>query len=351
MVLFRSTSLVMLFIMAFSFVARSQSFEGYSFVSPEIKYLHNTINKLLVVDSRANKTNLGFIQTGVFNKQTTLIAKPDLQEQFNNILSASLHDTTDSPELLIQLHQLSFAERTTFSSEKGYFSFRADLYVKHPEGYSRIKRIDTILTLSKVEVTNALLRAGNSLVTDFITVDLKYNNRVGHPVAYQDIVNVDSVTKSKIPVYNTAKFTDGVYFNYESFSKQNPDAQLIIKNNEVIKKNVFTVGEGGRTEKVKPERIYALVYNGNPYIATPYGYYSLKKVNNDFIFTGKIHINNGYQAGSAGMLFGAAGALIASGANSTYAIKIDYTSGEYIVLKQVIDPNTVAAKSADYYEQ
>jgi len=319
---------------------RAQSTQKFLFSLPENKIANSLYNKINVLDIRMDTTSMGIIQTGVFNKKTKVIAKEPLSIQFNNILNALTDSTAKPQELLIQLRQLSFAEITGSFSEKGYFYLRAAIYAKQPDGYRQIGAIDTVsLIASGVDVTSALLKHGSETIAGFIAANLNKT-----PVAtalnnYNDIAKIDSVEKRNLKLYNTSRFTDGLYLTYKSFCNQVPDAPIIVTNN-FIDYTMKTPGENGKLKKVKSDKVYAVVYQGQAYIATKYDYYPLKKTNDDFFFTGKASATpNAVNMVTAGVFFGMLGTLIASNAEATFEMKIDHINGEFIRIKEIIDPN------------
>ncbi|MEO6219895.1 MAG: hypothetical protein ABIO81_05670 [Ginsengibacter sp.] len=88
--------------------------------------------------------------------------------------------------------------------------------------------------------------------------------------------------------------------------------------------------------KVKAKDVYAIVYNGQPFIATEYGYYLLQKINEDFFFTGKAKVSA--KTGdviAASLFFGILGGLIASDSESIFEMKIDHSNGGFIRMKEI----------------
>jgi len=319
---------------------QAQSTQKFAFELPENKVSNSLYNKISVLDTRMDTTNMGIIQTGAFNKKTKVIAKEPLNIQFKNILTALTDSTAKPQELLIQLRQLSFVEITGSFSEKGYFYLRAGIYAKQPDGYRQVGAIDTVsLTTSGVDVTGALLKHGSETIAGFIAANLNKAPVTATTYKYTDLVKIDSVEKRNLKVYNTNRYTDGLYLTYKSFCNQVPDAPLVVTNN-FIDYTMKTPGEKGKLKKVKSDKVYAVVYQGQAYIATKYDYYPLKKTNDDFFFTGKASATpSTVSMVTAGVFFGMLGSLIASNAEATFEMKIDHINGEFIRIKEIIDPN------------
>jgi fructose-1,6-bisphosphatase/sedoheptulose 1,7-bisphosphatase-like protein len=92
--------------------------------------------------------------------------------------------------------------------------------------------------------------------------------------------------------------------------------------------------------KLKSKKLYALVFDGKPYIATEYGYYPLEKVHNILTFTGKVKVaaSEGDKNG-AQMAFGLIGRAMASGGyEASYEMAIDPVSGVFVHLHKIETP-------------
>ena len=79
-------------------------------------------------------------------------------------------------------------------------------------------------------------------------------------------------------------------------------------------------------------RIYAFVKDGQPYIATHYGYYPLLKTGNEFYFTGKVDAaSKGEAVATANMFFGLIGyAVAAMGNTEVVSMKLDHQTGAFV---------------------
>lgn len=329
-----------IFILFFSGIAHAQLTEKISFTLPSHKVTNSLYNKISFVDSRIDTTNMGIVQKGAFNRQAIVIAKESLAIQFNNILSALIDSSSKSQELLLQLRQLSFAEITKSFSEKGYFYLHAILYAKTNMGYQKISETDTLTTISAMDVTNGLLKKGSETISNFIASNLDKKPLGTTVYSYNEIVKIDSTEKSNLKVYTTTTYKDGLYLTYKSFCNQIPDAQITVTGDTVTKSNVKFTDKTGELKKLKAGNAYAIVYKGKPYIITSFDYYPLKKIDNDFFFTGKISVKPKSDLVNPAMysaVGGAIGGLImASNSETTTAeVKINYINGDFIKMKEV----------------
>lgn len=295
-------------------------------------------NSLKFVDSRPDTTNIGQVQTGAWNKDTKVIPAKPLSVQFTAVLKALTDSTINTGELLLQLRNFRFAEIAGITPEKGFCFFRAELYAKKGDSYQRITSIDTVVMIkSTVDVTKPLLKMGSEAIPGIIAGNLLKTPADARFYTYNEIVHIDSLEKSTIKLYNTPTYADGVYSTYKSFKNQTPDQQLVLEGYEVYPDAVKAKDENGKLQKVKSQKIYAIVYRGEPFIASRDGYYPLKKVNNDFIFTGKARVAaDASEVLAASMLFGILGGLATTNHNdATFEMKIDYRNGAFIRLREI----------------
>ena len=295
--------------------------------------MYNTIQYL---DSRQDTTNMGIVQLGVFNNKARVVPRIPFSRQLTILLNALTDSTAQNGRLLLQLKQLNFAEVTGSMSEKGYFYFRANLYADSNGAYQRIATIDTLTTVSGMDVTKMNLRQGNKLISGFIANHLV--SRPADAVYYSrnDVINIDSIEKLRIKLYTTPSYTDGVYLTYRAFKDQTPDKPIMaeLKNGNIS--SVKTTDESGRSTKVKSKNVYAVVYQGRPFVATEYGFYSLEKRNNDFFFIGQAKVTaNTANVIAASAFFGVLGGLMASNAEATFEMQIDHVSGGFIHIREI----------------
>ena len=316
----------------------------------EVKFQNSKYNNIRLIDLRTDTTSYGAVQTGAFNRYAKVIVKQPLSAQLSLWFNSAIDNTAHKGSLLLLLRQFSFAEITGAVSEKGYCYLRAGLYKENAQKFEYITSIDTMLTLkSSIDVTKALLKTGAETLEGFISRNL-LSEPSGAIYTYNDILNLDSLEKSKIKVYNTSVYTDGLYLTYKSFMDQKPDKQLKVNGYDLNMAEIKAIDDNNKTQRVKKQNVYAIVFHGEPFIATKFEYYPLKRVNNDFFFTGKA--NSTANTGDvivASAFLGIIGGLMASdGAVSTYDMKIDHVNGAFIKLKEIPDPVVTISKNEDY---
>ncbi len=314
----------------------SQKFtEDFEISLPDQKVEHSLYKTIECIDSRYDTTFVGIIQLGAFNKKAKVIPKIPLSVQLQNVLNSLTDTSSKDGELLFQLRQFNFAELTGVTSEKGYCYLRADLYTKGSAGYQKISSIDTVIFIKAIDVTRSLFRRASKTITNFIAGNLLQESSDSNYYSLNEVIKMDSIEKRKIKVYNTLKYTDGLYLTYQSFKDQVPDKQIIVEmeNNKVVSMNILN--KKGKEVLLKTKDAYAIVVEGKPFISTDYGFYLMKKIDDDFKFVGRAQTNA--RAGdviAASFFFGVMGGVIATNASAVFEMKIDHISGGLIRLRE-----------------
>jgi hypothetical protein len=334
----KSSFVIVIFLTFFHISVKAQSTEKLTFLLPQNKVTNSLYNKMTLVDLRPDTSNMGIVQTGAFNKKATVVTKAPLNIQLDNILASLIDNTAKSQELVLQLWFISFAEETGGFTESGSFSLNAQLYAKTNNGYRKINTIDTVAKVSSaMDVTNALLKKGGETLSNFISANLR-RQPSNYNYTFNEIEKADSVEKSKLIVYTTNTYNDGLYLTYKSFCDQIPDKKVTVDGDSVKRNNVKAPDETGQFKKVTSGKYYAVVYKGKPYISSPFGNYPLTKINNDFFFSGKLSDNTNYSYMAMGSMYGAIGGAIAGAATaaasgrSYFEYKIFYKNGQSIRL-------------------
>ena len=312
--------------------------EDFIISLPEQKVQGSLYKTISFIDSRYDTSSMGIVQLGAFNRKAKVVPKIHLSAQLISVLNSLTDSSAQNGELLFQLRQFNFAEITGAFSEKGYCYMRAALYSKAGSYFKKVNYIDTVIIIKAMDVTRALFRNGSKVITNFISSSLQNNADSMVLYSYADLINIDSIEKRKIPAYNTTAFTDGLYISFQSFMNQTPDKKAFAEMKKEKLIGVKATDTTGELIKVKSKDIYAIVYQGKPFIATDYGYYPLNKINDEFNFTGKAKITaNSMDVAAASFFFGIIGGLIASNVNATFEMKIDHINGGFIRLREIND--------------
>jgi hypothetical protein len=313
--------------------------KNFEIVLPKNKVENSLYKTIGFLDSRKGYKEIGVVDIGLLrNNEAKLVLKAPFDQQLTAVLNALTDSTAQDGELLFQLNRFSFAE--TYGTRYCYLI--AGLYAKNSDGYKKIASIDTVLGFISASA-NLLIREESKLISGFIATNLLAVAKDSTTYTTNDIAHIDSIEMQKIPVFSREDYTDGVYMSYKSFMAQSPDKPAIVdisKDGSIS--SVKVTDSSGKKTKVQPKHMYALVYKGQPFIATEYGYYSLPKgSDNNFYFTGDIRVATS-QAGlnAAQIGFGLVGLALAgiSGDKETYVLMIDYRNGAFIHLKKVEKP-------------
>jgi hypothetical protein len=291
------------------------------------------------LDIRSDTSSLGFIQQGAFNRKAMVVPSIALSRQVSNVLDSITDNNAANGEILFQVSRLAFSELTRSTSEKGFFYFRADMFARNNKNqYSHVNTIDTLITVKRMDVTHELLREGSHAIANFILTSLKHKPLDSISYSLNDVIHLDSIEKIKIPVFNTSAFSDGIYFTYNSFRIQKSDAQVFAKSDEDGIYDVKYKNKKGRFVWPKYKKIYALVFEGRPYIQVEGELYPLIKEGNNLNFTAPVTLGGDYQHIGAEMLFGIAGAIIADNVTESQTLsqmKLDHRNGSFIFIKKV----------------
>ena len=120
---------------------------------------------------------------------------------------------------MLNIRDYKFAEVTEAFSESGYCYFRADLFVKKDSvTYQKIDFIDEVFEVRAMDVTKKNIKNGSQKLLDFISRNLS-NESLGEEFTFEQIKDIMSIEKRKIPIYNTQTFTNGVYMEFFNFKE------------------------------------------------------------------------------------------------------------------------------------
>ncbi len=303
---------------------------------PEQRVPNSHYNSISFIDTRFDTSHFGIVQLGAFNSKARVKPKIPIGVQLTNVLNALVDSSARNGELLLQLRQFSYAEITGATSEKGYCYIRAVLYAKKTDRYLKLGAIDSVIYIKSLDVTRPLFRNSSRLISNFLATHLTSVPDESSGYSYDEIVHLDQLEKQSIPAYTGSAFKEGLYETYQSFMQQVPDKAIVVNMKKEKIEDVKITGANGKAEKVKPKNIYAIVYNGQPYIATEYGYYPLQKSGDDFFFTGRAKATaDGGGVVAATVFFGIVGGLIASDATSVFEMKIDHINGGFMRIREV----------------
>ncbi len=330
---------IILFILFFAGLAihAQTRTEDFKITLPESKVVNARYSTIHLLDIRDDTTDFGIVQKGAFNKRVNVVAETSLTVQLNNVLNAIIDNTAQHGELLFLLRRLSFAEVTGGMSERGYFQFRAVLFAIKNGEYQKVQTIDTVVVVKAMDVTKKMFRVGSQTIIDFIVSAINKEPIPDFSLSKEQLPLIDSMEKIRLPLYTATTFTDGLYYNFQSFVNQQPDETGVsagFDKKGKVQKISYTNKKGEKTD-IENQFIYAFVYNGKPYISGEFSCYPLEKKGNEFYFTGKALDAKSTDVATAQLFFGIMGALMASSATSIFEMKIDHLSGGFIRIREI----------------
>jgi hypothetical protein len=301
------------------------------------KNLKSNFNKITVLDSRMDTTNVGVIQKGAFNRKAFLKAKTPLKNQIENAFKALIQPEAKEGELVLNLRDYKFTEITEAFSETGYCYLRADLFAKRDSVYRKIDFIDFVFEVGAMDVTKKNIRNGSEKLVQFIESNLMSLRADGDAYTFEEIKNLSTIEKRKIPVYNTTTYADGIYKDYESFKNQVPSSKEYKATRN--KKGAITKLEAvsnGVTFKVDTNFIYCLTDQGKIYLIQNDLFVPVEFKEDDFYFKGRAKVSA--KTGNvvlASAFFGIIGGVLASSATSEFIMKIDHQNGATVQVSEI----------------
>jgi hypothetical protein len=302
--------------------------------------LYSTITLL---DSRTDTSSLGTVHLGLTDAGAKIIPHIPLAVQLQHLLTASNDSNAKQGSLLLQLRQFSLVEIPQAVTEMGICTFRANLYMRSANGYQLINSIDTAATCKAIDITKKLLAQGKEIIYSYIAKNIATPVTDSTLYSFEDIIQIDSIEKSKTKLYTTTTYADGVYRTFKSFEDQEPDytdAKIKMKDSVTIDNIKMTDNTTGELTKIKPQAVYAVVVKGKLFAATEYGYYSMykSKADNDFYFTGNLRMIPSYGDMTTGYLVGGLlGAIATSNMDGYFYTRIDHVNGRFIRIEQLPD--------------
>ena len=318
----------------------------FDLILADQKISHSLYGSIALLDSRQDTSSLGQVQDlGAWsNPFRTVVVHPSLAGQLNTLLASMVDSSAGNGGLLLQLRIFSFQEPPR--SAKQYCFLRLELYARADAGYRKLAFLDTALATKAgkgrgdipriMEATARALRA-------FIADNLTREAPAGDAYALADLPKIDSIEKSKIPLYTATTYTDGIYPTYASFENLVPEGKVTkgrVEGGQL--KSIKTIGLDGTPVPLRSKDVYAVVYQGQPFISTSYGFYKLYKEDSqhdDLIFIGRRRAApNQADVMVATMAFGIIGGLLASNVTGLFEQKIDHVTGQVIVLRQIQEP-------------
>src|ERR1035437_1368994 len=299
---------------------------------PKSKIQNSLYNSIKLIDLRNDTTDMGFIEEEGLSDKTRMISKIPLSYQLSLLISVTTDQSAKDDELYLLLRRFSFYGVSDALRQDSYCSVIADLFVKDNDEFKRVCGIDSTI---HERSSGKVLKKGSLILSDMILNSYLKEPQENKLYRYHDILQLDSVEKKDIKVFNTSTFTDGVYSTYKLFMNQTPDQPVV---SFVNKKGIISVVGRNKLGKlgINGKNAFAVVYNNMPYIVTENGIFELTKDGNEwtFIAKSKTSIDPGL-AFAFLLLGGITGGIASSFINTStmYQFKINYHNGKFIPIK------------------
>jgi hypothetical protein len=268
------------------------------------------------------------------NNEAVLVLKQPVAPKLGVILDGLIDSTAGSGKLVFVLRRFYYVEE--FSTKFCYLE--ATLYDNTSAQYRPILTLDTTMLMGSGPVVDYMNYVARPMVCGFIRKALTL--RPADSTAYDlyALGKMDSIERRQLPVFTDTAWVDGLYLSYGSFSRQLPDRQCMVTANKSGGiRNVKVLDATGKPVEQRPRDMYAIVYQGQPYITTEYGFYPVTRTENALLFTGDVRVPASEADLNSGQFaLGLVGRFIASkGTRTTYTMAIDQRNGEFLHLRVI----------------
>lgn len=262
-------------------------------------------NKFLVQDVREHRSNLGFVlgseavKSWMYQNEPKIVifnsgkngfspVKQDNQtiadQLFRNV-SAMIDNSSGSGELLIQIRKFEFNQYGRYVPKKATCRVLITLLKKSGSLYQEVATMNQLFEDKK---TAALASNTSDAINNFLVSNIfKQASTTARYYTQVEVSNLDSVEKTMLAIYNTRHLKDGIYNTYNSFKKQTPENQISAFKIQGDSSYVYFNDSGDIQKELKSSDVFAVVYNGQPYIGTDYGLYPLTRENGNLYFNGQ----------------------------------------------------------------
>lgn len=327
-----------------SFAEAQEKSVDYALIPPQGKISNSLYHKLSVYDSRERKSDLGIVQKGMFNAKRLVVPHTPISKQIETLFSDAIDSTAQDGQLILQLIKFDLAEVTGSVSEKGYFDIRAILYENDNGQFSTLAQINEKVVVSGMDVTRALTKKSSQVLTDFIIQNCTLKPKVKEELTADDLINLNEILKSKLPLYTSENLVNGIFTDWESFKNQTPSEEILVDlDKKGAIKGFYYVDQNNKKKSINWKNTFAYTYENESYIVTKLGTYRLFYVDNDYIFDG--YVLETVSAGTIiapsiamGAAFGAIGVglMVPVGAptKELYRLKLDPFDGSFIKLNK-----------------
>lgn len=228
--------------------------------------------KIWVVDSRADKKNLGVVQVGAYNKKFPVLNDAPLDSIMQKLIGSKIQDELTGKSILLNIRLFNFAETTKSMKEYGYVRFRAELYQTFPEYFTELGTIDTLITISFIDVTNKMMKESFKVIENWVRTSMNIAPDTTKKISLTTIKKRDEIEKKEMPLYRGKPLINGIYQTYEELVNVEPGITKVeISYNAESKKMLAKMPESNQIKFLTSKQGYAVAYNNALFILTPEG--------------------------------------------------------------------------------
>ena len=303
-----------------------------------------SFDKVKIVDLRVDKSNVGYVRTGVANRKNVLITPDGFDNVLNKFVISATQFAThkDERELIVFVREYKLADRPN-AGEMGTFYVRMDFYLQGDAGYMPALQVDSFFEISSSwDVTKSLKNLASQKMGKWLKAVSATNVKslAKNQKPFEEIVQAYANENLPFPIYNQQP-NKGVYYSFEEFINNSPkDTAFHQKNYSTDGKLVpFFYQNLPNNKKGKSfEKLDCFaIYNGKKwYKKSHFGMLEMKYEDGDFYF-----FDLGYGVKTSDevvVMFGLVGAMIANGSQrqgkAVYRMRLDPNTGEGVVIER-----------------
>ena len=179
-----------------------------------------------IIDKRNDKSKIGIVQKGIFNKKHPARFHKGLTKTLSNYFENSLPKTDGQVPVVIKIYQLQIAEKTAFTTEYGFADLSLAYYYNNIKLFENVQKIDVksldVTQLHEENIRKALKRSLNE---------------------FNEFYRLATVNGEPIPKNKLQSLNEKLLVRHDSTSNHHINEIIIEKRIRKFKnKNVFAVG-------------------------------------------------------------------------------------------------------------
>jgi len=309
-------------------------------LTQSIKDKNKIAKSLTLIDRRDDKT------IGTVSHRKEPYELKFEEENLENLFQKWFLEDNKTPgntEFLLILEELKAGDEQKGKLVIGKLKLKMVTFIKRNDKYYFVKRINIMKDYKPNDhayITRAIAYKISLEISSLIK-DSYSEPITNFPISESELNDYEKVISGKFKLFNSEKLTDGVYTDYRSFYKQEPNNDYSVKKNN---KGVITGVSNIKGYDTYTNDVFAIVDNGVAYRSTPFRLIEMVKEDNKFyVLSSKEELFPTNNAGAAvagaligGIVGGVIGAVIDASSTKKNIekaglskIEIDPLTGEY----------------------